>query len=172
MLIKRPANRPPVAQIGPDQVLYAGPDGTAAVTLNGANSTDPDGDPLSYTWAWVLGGTACLSNGVSLTISLPVGVHSIQLMANDGQASSQPAQVMVTVVSPPTVVLMTQTNGTIAFTRGAIAGRKYQVQYTTNLPSGTWRNLGDAFAATNTTVSASDVVGPDTKRFYRLAVMP
>lgn len=171
-LIKRPENRPPIAQAGPDQVLYAGPDGTAAVTLNGSNSTDPDRDPLSYTWAWVVGGNACLSNGVSLTIRLPAGVHSIQLMVNDGQVDSQTAQVTVTVAPPPTVVAMAQTNGTIAFSWGALAGMKYQVQYTTNLLSGTWQNLGNAFAATNTTVSASDIVGPDTKRFYRLAVMP
>jgi hypothetical protein len=60
--------------------------------------------------------------------------------------------------------------GQIAFSWGAIAGMRYQVQYTTNLPSGTWQNLGVAFAATNTTVSASDIVGPDTKRFYRVVV--
>ena len=91
-LIKRPPNRPPIAQAGPDQLVYPGTDGTAAAMLNGANSTDPDGDPLTYTWAWVAGGTAHVTTGVSPTISLPAGVYTIQMIANDGQVDSQPAQ--------------------------------------------------------------------------------
>ena len=83
-LIRLPENKPPVADAGPDQVLYAGLDGKATVTLNGANSADPDGDALGYTWAWAIGGKAYLTNGVSLTIELPIGVHTIQLMVNDG----------------------------------------------------------------------------------------
>jgi len=172
MLTQRPANRPPIAQAGPDQVVYAGLDGTAAVTLNDASSTDPDGDPLSYTWAWVAGGNACVSNGLSVTIRLPVGVYSIQLIVNDGQVNSQPSQLMVTVAPSPSVVSMTRTNGAFAFSWGAISGRTYQVQYTTDLLSGSWRNLGDPFPATNNSMSASDAIGPDTKRFYRVALLP
>ena len=99
-LIKLPENRPPVADAGPDQVLYAGLDGKATVTLNGTRSADPDGDALSYTWAWAIGANAYLSNGASLTIELPTGVHSIQLMVNDSQVNSQPRGVNITVVGP------------------------------------------------------------------------
>jgi hypothetical protein len=99
-LINRPANRPPVADPGPDRVAYAGLDGTATVTFDGSKSSDPDGDALSYTWALVLGGNAYLSNGVTLTLQLPVGVYTIQLMVNDGRLNSQPVQVTVTVVAP------------------------------------------------------------------------
>ena len=99
-LIQRPANRPPVAQAGADQVLYAGLDGKASLTLDGSQSTDPDGDALSYTWAWVLNGTAYLSNSLSLSLELPVGVYRFQLMVNDGQVNSQPAMVTVRVVAP------------------------------------------------------------------------
>ena len=93
-------------------------------------------------------------------------------MANDGQVNSQPAQVTVTVVPSPTVTSVTRTSGRIAFSWGAIAGRQYQVQYTTNLTSGAWQNLEDPFTATNTTQSATVMIGPDTKRFYRVALMP
>jgi len=96
-LIKLPENQPPVAHAGPDQLLYAGPDGMAMVTLDGSASTDPEGEALSYTWAWVMGTNSYLSNGVSLTIELPVGVHTIQLMVNDGRTNSQPATVSITV---------------------------------------------------------------------------
>lgn len=99
-LIKLPENKPPVADAGPDQIVYAGLDGKAAVTFSGSKSTDPDGDALGFAWAWALGDTAYLSNGVSLTIELPVGVHTIQLMVNDGHVSSQPAAVKVTVIAP------------------------------------------------------------------------
>jgi hypothetical protein len=99
-LINKPANRPPVAKVGPDQVFYAGLDGMATVTLDGSKSTDPDGDALSYTWAWALGGNAYLSNVVSLALQLPVGMYTIQLMVNDGRLNSQPVAVNVTVVAP------------------------------------------------------------------------
>jgi hypothetical protein len=99
-LLRLPENRPPVANPGPDQVIYAGLDGKATVTLDGSKSTDLDGDALSYTWAWATGGDAFLSHGVALTIDLPVGVHLIQLMANDGKVNSQAAGVKVTVVGP------------------------------------------------------------------------
>ncbi|HXU75111.1 MAG TPA: hypothetical protein VN794_01010, partial [Methylomirabilota bacterium] len=99
-LLKLPANNPPVADAGPDQVIYAGLDGKATVTLNSSQSSDPDGDSLGATWAWTLGGNAYLTNGASLTLELPVGTHTIQLMVNDGKANSQPDEVTVTVVAP------------------------------------------------------------------------
>jgi hypothetical protein len=99
-LVKLPANNPPVADAGSDQVIYAGLDGKATVTLNSSQSSDPDGDALGATWAWTLGGNAYLTNGASLTLELPVGTHTIQLMVNDGKANSQPDEVTVTVVAP------------------------------------------------------------------------
>jgi len=99
-LIKLPENRPPIANAGPDFVAYAGLDGKATVTLDGSKSSDPDGDPLAYTWAWAVGDNAYLSNGLSLTIELPVGVHTVQLMVNDGHVSTEPAAVKITVVAP------------------------------------------------------------------------
>jgi K319-like protein len=170
-LIKRPQNQPPVPQAGLDQVLYAGLAGTAAVTLNGANSSDPEGGSLTYSWAWIAGGTACFTNGVSPMISLPPGVYNVQLMVNEGQVDSQPAQVRVTVL-PPLTASLGQTNGTIALSWGALTGAKYQVQYATNLPSGPWLNLGGILTTTGTTASASANIGPDPQRFYRVVVSP
>ena len=43
-----PANRAPVANAGADQAAKVGDQ----VTLNGAGSTDPDGDSLSYAWTF------------------------------------------------------------------------------------------------------------------------
>jgi hypothetical protein len=99
-LIKRPENRLPIADAGSNQVVYAGLDGKVTVILDGSQSSDPDGDALAFTWALVVGGNAYLSNGVSLTMELPVGVHTFQLMVNDGHGNSQPDEVTITVVAP------------------------------------------------------------------------
>jgi ELWxxDGT repeat protein len=87
-LIKRPENQPPVAEAGPNQVLYAGLGGTGVVTLEGANSSDPDGNPLTYSWTWVAGATTYVTNGVSPIISLPPDVYTIQL--SDGGDTWEP----------------------------------------------------------------------------------
>ena len=43
-----PANRPPVANAGPDQTIILP---VNSVTLDGSASTDPDGTITSYKWA-------------------------------------------------------------------------------------------------------------------------
>jgi hypothetical protein len=100
LLVQRAPNQPPVADACSNLVFYAGLDGMAAVTLSGTNSSDPDGDSLSYAWAWAIDGVAYLTNGVNLQLELPAGVYTFQLMVNDGHFNSQPAQVIVTVVAP------------------------------------------------------------------------
>jgi hypothetical protein len=99
-LIKQPENKAPIADAGPNRVIYAGLDGKATVVLSGSGSSDPEGNPLGFTWAWAIGANSYLANGASLTLELPIGVHTIQLMVNDGRANSQPAEVKVTVVGP------------------------------------------------------------------------
>jgi hypothetical protein len=42
------------------------------------------------------------------------------------------------------------------------------VQYTTNLASTNWTNLGAAIMATNSVTSDFDTLGPDPQRFYRI----
>jgi hypothetical protein len=92
-------NKPPVAEAGPDMIIYAGLDGKANVTLDGSKSTDPDGDMLSYTWVWAIDANMYEANDVSLAIELPIGTHTVQLMVNDGRVDSQPDEVNVTVVA-------------------------------------------------------------------------
>jgi len=49
-----------------------------------------------------------------------------------------------------------------------VAGQTYQVQYTASLAQPTWNNLGGAITASSSIMTASDVVGPDSQRFYRV----
>ena len=95
--IKLPENKPPVADPGPSQFVYAGLDGQAKVTLDASRSTDPDGDSLSFTWVWASGGRAYHSNAARIMLELPVGSFTAQLMVNDGQLNSGIAELRITV---------------------------------------------------------------------------
>jgi hypothetical protein len=93
-------NNPPVADAGSDQMVYAGIDGKVKVVLDGSDSNDADGDELTYKWTWTIDANTYEANSVSPTIELPVGVHTIQLMVNDGLIDSAPDDVNVTVIAP------------------------------------------------------------------------
>ena len=93
-------NQPPIAEAGADQTVYAWIDGIAGITLDGSDSNDPDGDELTYKWTWVIDSNTYEANGVNPTIELPIGVHTIQLIVNDGLADSVPDDVNITVIAP------------------------------------------------------------------------
>jgi hypothetical protein len=102
-----PVNDPPVAHAGPDQELVVGSTCESITTLNGIQSSDVDGDPLTYSWTWD-GGTAI---GTNPEVAFHAGTTMIALRVSDGQAYSQPDTVLVTardltpaVVTPSSIV--------------------------------------------------------------------
>ena len=103
------SNAPPVADAGPDQgVECAGPAGTA-VTLDGSGSSDPNGDPLTYTW--LEGATVLAGPTASATVEavLALGVHSITLVVEDGFGGSDSDETVVAIedTTPPTILVET-----------------------------------------------------------------
>ncbi|MCB1765327.1 MAG: hypothetical protein KDJ22_04575 [Candidatus Competibacteraceae bacterium] len=90
-------NSPPVAEAGPAQTVPLG----ATVQLNGAGSSDADGDPLTYQWTLTsvpVGSTATLTNPTTVNPSFIAdqsGAYVAQLIVNDGTVNSAPDTVTI-----------------------------------------------------------------------------
>ena len=97
---------PPPVNHAPTAVVSANPtSGPAplAVALNGAGSTDPDGDALTYAWSFGDG-----TQGTGATVSHAYaarGTYTATLTVSDGRGGSHGASVTITVTNrPPTPV--------------------------------------------------------------------
>jgi hypothetical protein len=76
---------------------------------------------------------------------------------------------LATIVPPqPVFQSVVQTNDTLTLVWSSVTTQSYQLQYTTDLTSTNWTDLGGINTATNSTMSATDVIGSDTQRFYRV----
>ncbi len=98
-----PSNHPPTANAGTDQSVEAAGAGGALVSLSGSGS-DPDNDPLTFKWSE--NGTI-LGTGAQIAVTLPVGVHSITLTADDGHGGTGTSTVLITVqdTTPPVLTV-------------------------------------------------------------------
>src|SRR5207248_2571054 len=81
------ANALPTANAGPNQngtVLHDGnpATNTLAFTLDGSGSSDPDAGDSITSYTWTEGGSP-LATGVSPTVSLTPGSHTIYLTVED-----------------------------------------------------------------------------------------
>jgi hypothetical protein len=98
-------NSRPVAVAGPNQTVHWG----ATVQLSGSGSSDPDGDPLSFTWALLSqpdGSAAQLSDAhvIAPTFTAKTtGLYVVQLVVDDGLLTSAPSTLTVTATNQPPV---------------------------------------------------------------------
>jgi len=87
--VQNNVNEPPVANAGLDQSVMEGD----PVALDGTASSDPNGDPLSYSWAQTAGPGVTLSDPASDTPSFAspavtaTKVLTFELMVSDGTAT-------------------------------------------------------------------------------------
>ena len=94
-------NRPPVADAGPDQTVEAASPAGVLVGLDGTASSDPDGDPLTFTWSGPFG----TLTGAIVNAPVPLGTYEIALTVDDGRGASASDTLDVTVqdTTPPLV---------------------------------------------------------------------
>ena len=98
-------NQPPTADAGIDQSASL----LSLVTLNGSNSSDPDGNQLSYNWIITqipAGSAATLSDSTASNPSFTIdvaGEYTFSLVVNDGTSNSPSDSVTIsTLNSAPT----------------------------------------------------------------------
>ncbi|GAA3561223.1 carbohydrate-binding protein [Snuella lapsa] len=95
-------NVAPIANAGSDQVVTDTDNNKSEqVTLNGALSTDSDGTISSYDWS--IPGQANVT-GVSPSVSLPIGKHTITLTVTDNDGATHTDDVIINVVNIPGVI--------------------------------------------------------------------
>lgn len=93
-------NLPPVANAGDDQIVLV----NELVSLDGSGSSDPDSDPLTYTWSEDASNpqTGILQNSNIINPSFtPIiaGTYTFSLIVNDGKVDSTPDSIIITVQS-------------------------------------------------------------------------
>ncbi len=88
-----PPNQNPIANAGPDQTRIATSPNGAVVTLDGSGSSDANGDLLTFTWT----GPFSTMGGVSPTVTIPGGVHTVTITVDDGRGGVDTDTVTVTV---------------------------------------------------------------------------
>jgi hypothetical protein len=96
----KPSNRPPVANAGTDRAVSPG----ARVLLDGSASSDPDLDPIHYSWTLTrpIGSGASLSSPSSATPTFMPdrrGTYEARLIVDDGVLPSAPDSVVITVLN-------------------------------------------------------------------------
>ena len=102
----RAANRPPIADAGPDQTVNEG----RTVTLNGRGSSDPDDNTITYIWYQASGPSVTLSDNYvsNPTFTAPtVSTQTVivfELFVGDGITYSSSDDVSITVNNTPTKV--------------------------------------------------------------------
>jgi len=80
-------NNPPVADAGQDIHAYVSDD----VVLNASSSSDPDADPITYSWSQVSGASVQIFNGTTATpffTPTTSGVFVFKVTVSDGQVSA------------------------------------------------------------------------------------
>jgi YD repeat-containing protein len=94
-----PLNRPPVAIASPLPSNVVAQNGlNATVALDGTGSSDPDGDPLTYSWT---DNGQVIATTATANAQLAIGQHSIVLTVSDGRGGTNRAAAQTVVVTAP-----------------------------------------------------------------------
>ena len=96
---------PPIADAGPDQIGV--PAGT--ITLNGSNSRDPNGQPLTYQWVQEAGPSVSISGANQAIASFPAAsgqTYSFRLTVRNTDGQQASARTRVSTTAPSKVQIL------------------------------------------------------------------
>ncbi len=104
------SNQPPVANAGLSQTLECTGNFSAAATLDGSGSSDPDGDALTYRWTGAPGNVLGTTSNISVTAPLtPPGstttTYTLAVTDPGGLSSTAETNVTVQDTKPPALTL-------------------------------------------------------------------
>jgi sugar lactone lactonase YvrE len=108
---------------------------------------------------------------------LGAGTHTLSVTftpgdaSNDGGPSTTNVSLIVLSSAAPVIQAARQSDSAFSMTWNAAPGQMYQVQYTIDLTSNTWSNLGSPILSTGTTAAISDTFS-SVQKFYRVTVLP
>ena len=98
-------NDPPSANAGPDQSVNTG----STVQLDGSGSSDPDDDPITYSWAFVSNLSSTTLSGADTATPTFVadvdGAYEVELTVSDGELSSTDRVVVTAAASTETLTI-------------------------------------------------------------------
>lgn len=87
-------NLPPIANAGSDRIEYVGTNSQASIVLSGALSSDPEGGALTYVWSGPFG----IVTGEGPTVTLPLGIHEVELDVTDEYNQTATTMIHIAVV--------------------------------------------------------------------------
>ncbi|MBS3789136.1 PKD domain-containing protein, partial [Candidatus Bipolaricaulota bacterium] len=132
-----PQNDPPNAVISADPISGEAP---LEVSFDGSDSSDPDGDDLSYTWDF---GDGASANGQNATHEFDTeGNYTIQLTVKDGRDGEDDATTAIYVTAETVTETIDSSGGTVSTSKGS----------SVEIPSGV--------ISKDTQVSVSDIAEP------------
>jgi uncharacterized repeat protein (TIGR03803 family) len=94
------------------------------------------------------------------------GTYSLLITNVLGAALSAGAD--LTVLPGPCFQSVTASQGTITFVLGTVPNHVYQLQSAPDLTSGNWSDFNSALTARGSTVTLTDVIVPNSQRYYRV----
>lgn len=100
------ANQPPTAQAVADTTT--GPP-SLTVNFSSTGSSDPEGQPLSYSWDFGDGTTSTAANPTHIYTTK--GRYTARLTVSDGTNATASSPIVITVGTPPTATILTPANG-------------------------------------------------------------